>query len=219
MSTQLTKKECKRCYDIKYRARKRARRKATNAAWYLRNKTAADTRNNAWNAAHREDNRSKSAATYRKNKERLKPVRKLWIANNLARHKANRARWNARNKKEVRRQQAIRDARRDPAKVRVRNTARRAIEGKTTAAQRKLITAWERAWKAKSRVTCYWCQKPFPPSRCHSDHIIPLKPPPGCQRGRHEVENLCVACVDCNQRKHNKPIDKWNALLPEPVLL
>lgn len=36
------------------------------------------------------------------------------------------------------------------------------------------------------------------------DHIIPID-----QRGRHEAANICLACADCNNNKHNRTPEQW----------
>jgi len=36
------------------------------------------------------------------------------------------------------------------------------------------------------------------------DHIVPWS-----RGGKHEADNLCVACYDCNRRKGNKTLSEW----------
>ena len=77
-----------------------------------------------------------------------------------------------------------------------------------------IIKQWERKWRQQKRVLCYWCRRSFQPNKCHTDHIHPL-----ALGGAHKAENLCVSCQPCNNRKHARPLDKWNATLEQPVLL
>ena len=46
---------------------------------------------------------------------------------------------------------------------------------------------------------CEWCGKPVVNAEFELDHIISLK-----QRGSNAVENLAVACPDCNRQKGQK---------------
>ena len=46
---------------------------------------------------------------------------------------------------------------------------------------------------------CEWCGKPVVNAAFELDHIISLK-----QRGSNSVENLAVACPDCNRQKGQK---------------
>lgn len=76
------------------------------------------------------------------------------------------------------------------------------------------IAKWEKAWRSRKRVTCFWCLEQFKPEKCHSDHIIPLS-----KGGSHAIENLCISCQSCNSHKSAKLLGAWNAVLAEPVLL
>lgn len=57
-------------------------------------------------------------------------------------------------------------------------------------------------WKREQTKVCHWCG-----AKCarayHVDHYVPLS-----KGGKHEAENLVIACRDCNYRKHAKdPLD------------
>lgn len=77
----------------------------------------------------------------------------------------------------------------------------------------KAIAQWERSWKRRKRVRCYWCANKFTGKVCHADHIIPL-----ASGGAHSLENLCIACSNCNRRKNAKALGDWNATITHPVL-
>lgn len=53
--------------------------------------------------------------------------------------------------------------------------------------------------KEAPRIRCYLCGKFIKRGYRHVDHIIPLS-----KGGAHRPANLAVACVTCNQKKHNK---------------
>lgn len=65
------------------------------------------------------------------------------------------------------------------------------------------ITAKQQAdWEAAQAKVCYWCG-----CRCakayHVDHYTPL-----ATGGKHEIDNLVIACVPCNLKKNAKdPLD------------
>lgn len=96
---------------------------------------------------------------------------------------------------------------------RAADSRRKAIKRKNSVGNQKLITEWLKTWRALKKVACYWCREIFNPSDCHADHITPLT-----KGGPHSVENMCVACGDCNRHKHDKTLAVWNQQISEPVL-
>jgi hypothetical protein len=46
---------------------------------------------------------------------------------------------------------------------------------------------------------CQWCQCPLTTSSATTDHLIPLS-----RGGSNAWENLCLACLDCNQKRKNR---------------
>ena len=91
---------------------------------------------------------------------------------------------------------------------------RRARENGCVVSSQRLISAWQRKWLGRKRVTCYWCGRSFPPKKCQSDHIIPL-----CKGGSHSVENLCISCKPCNSGKSGFDLSVWNGKIKEPILI
>ena len=77
-----------------------------------------------------------------------------------------------------------------------------------------LIAKWEKSWKEKRTVTCFWCKERFNPKTCHTDHISPIS-----KGGAHAVENLCISCAPCNLRKQAKATDDWNKEITQPILI
>jgi 5-methylcytosine-specific restriction endonuclease McrA len=90
---------------------------------------------------------------------------------------------------------------------------RRARERNATIGDCDVILKWEKSYRSNFAIRCYWCRDIFNGMDCHTDHIIPLS-----KHGPHEIGNLCVACSDCNLRKHAKTLEDWNSSLVEPVL-
>ena len=52
---------------------------------------------------------------------------------------------------------------------------------------------------AKYKFKCKYCGRSTRHVKCHVDHIIPLS-----RGGTNDIDNLCLACRDCNLRKYNK---------------
>lgn len=86
--------------------------------------------------------------------------------------------------------------------------------GRTTESQIRLILEWERKWRRKKKVTCYWCRIEHPPKECHMDHVVAL-----VKGGSHTIGNVCISCMPCNVRKQAKTLEQWNGHLEQPALL
>ncbi len=78
----------------------------------------------------------------------------------------------------------------------------------------RLIIEFERSFRKKKRVRCYWCRFYVSPKGAHLDHIVPIS-----KGGLHAIENVCVSCATCNLVKNAKDLRRWNGELLEPVLL
>lgn len=106
----------------------------------------------------------------------------------------------------------------NPEKRRSVEYARRARKLGAPVGDVRSISKWEKKWRLKASVRCYWCQKMHAPKKCHVDHIIPLVPRNGIQ-GSHSIGNVCISCQPCNNRKHAKTLAEWNSKLEQPALL
>lgn len=53
-------------------------------------------------------------------------------------------------------------------------------------------------WKSAQPKVCHWCGVKCA-RRYHVDHYVPLS-----KGGKHETDNLVIACRECNFRKHAK---------------
>ena len=54
---------------------------------------------------------------------------------------------------------------------------------------------------------CFYCKEPLDESY-HIDHKTPI-----ASGGKHELENFALACLQCNQEKHNKDLEEYRAWL------
>ena len=101
---------------------------------------------------------------------------KKWREENPEKWRASRSRWRANN----------------PDKVRAihRNTSHKRYRQKSGGIGAAELLAWE----AAQRKVCHWCGV-----RCktwHVDHRTPL-----AKGGRHDLDNLVIACPSCNLSK------------------
>lgn len=101
-----------------------------------------------------------------------------------------------------------------PEKALARGQRRRAIILGASVGNGDVVANWLALWKSKKRVVCYWCLRAFSPNDCHADHVFPIS-----KGGEHSIDNLVIACANCNQRKHDKSPASWNSEIQMPTLL
>lgn len=193
-------------------------------AWHAANPDYASN----WNAANKEKEKIKSAIRYQKNKEKRNTASEAWRKNNPEKYKeickrcyektkekrrAASLKWYHENKEKA---SAYRSEwqRKNKSKVFHSASKRRATLRKSAVGSADQIIKWDKAWRKKKTVTCYWCGLRVSGKLAHCDHIQPLS-----KGGSHEIGNLCVSCAHCNQSKHAKTIREWNSVLNSPVLL
>jgi 5-methylcytosine-specific restriction endonuclease McrA len=70
-----------------------------------------------------------------------------------------------------------------------------------------IATADLARWEAIQTKVCHWCARDCGDDH-HVDHFIPLS-----KGGRHEIDNLVIACRLCNLRKSARMPDDFMALL------
>jgi 5-methylcytosine-specific restriction endonuclease McrA len=102
----------------------------------------------------------------------------------------------------------------NPEKVSQSQHLRRARKISGTIGDAAPMLAWEKQWRTAKLVNCYWCNSRISGKNAHMDHIQPLS-----KGGAHSIENLCISCQPCNNRKSAKAIEEWNRELDAPVLL
>jgi len=158
---------------------------------------------------------------YKTHKQEEVDRKRVWRKNNRDKvnaakrryAKTHKRKYKPRNKEERRR--ASRTWRlKHPEVVRMKWIKRKLAIRSATVANPKPIMAWERRWRRKTSVRCYWCNCKFHPKNCHTDHITPL-----ALNGAHAIENLCISCGTCNMVKGSKPLSEWVKHLKQPALL
>ncbi len=188
----------KRARDAEYSRKNKDRKSAYQKAYYGKNKIEALLFQNAYYIKNKAAVKANTRKYYRENKaESLEYQRQYRIA--------NRAAISARQKVY---------AKENPDII-SRNGRLRYIRKKGVAiGNTGTIAGWERFWRKQKRVSCYWCGLRVAGKKAHMDHIIAL-----AKGGSHSIENLCISCSNCNQRKNAKTLEQWNASLAQPVLL
>lgn len=185
-------------------------------------------RDNAFNAAHKEEHRARSRRSvmnrleevaayqrgyYLRNTEYLKAQSRAWSLAHPEHVRTRHVAWYAKNAPRLRMKMAARYAA-NPAparlskarwkqnnkhRVREADALRRARELGAATGDRKAYAEFVRWSRTTPRVPCYWCRKNTKPGHRHLDHVIPLS-----KGGADAVANLCVSCPPCNLRKNAK---------------
>lgn len=166
--------------------------------------------NAEYRAAHKAELDAYMKVWHAKNKDAVAAQGKQHYEANRTRLLAEKREYYIKNRAVIR---AKKKANREPA--RRSEDLRRARKAGASVGDLQLIAAWEKRWRKKPFVICYWCRNEIrPASLARRDHVIPL-----AKGGAHEVGNLCLSCDSCNCHKHARTLDKWNATLAQPVLL
>lgn len=181
--------------------KQRARRKANPERTKAHEKKAND--------------RAKSLRAPDFNKNRYASNRELFVTRSRSYYANNTAKCRASMRASAKKHSAKRTAYRKahPEYGRAAQQRRRAIKAGASIIEQEAITKWERAWRRKKRVRCNWCNKMFPPKKCHTDHVLSL-----IVSKEHSIRNVCISCADCNLMKNDKSIPEWNTHLEQPVL-
>lgn len=132
-----------------------------------------------------ENGREGARERYRKNKARCSERHKLWVERNPDYFKEY--------------------ARAHIAENNAKSSARRAHARSVMKEEdRSRINGLYREARETRRIRCYLCGGLIPIGERHVDHIVPL-----AKGGMHSIDNLAVACAQCNRSK--------GAKLPEEV--
>ena len=175
--------------------------KAAKKAYYSDpEKPRANSRR--WAKTNKEYKRRKDRERYQSDKDRHKSRNEQWRLKNLTRVATSSRRWSKRNP-EKRRAISASAAHR-----------RRAEKSKSSISDLSVISKWEKSWRSKPEVTCFWCRGTVSSKSAHTDHITSLH-----RGGSHSIDNLCIACGPCNLKKSSRTLSSWNDRIKEPVLL
>lgn len=146
---------------------------------------------------HRQSRLEKCRQYREKNREEIRKRRQAYSVKNKELIRIKHAEWYKKNSH----------------KAIAASARRRAMELQRTIGNQSIMLAWEKSWRGKPKAVCYWCKSKFSTKKCVSEHIVPL-----AKGGPHSVENLCISCAVCNNRKFTKSIDQWNSEISSPTL-
>lgn len=202
-------KERSRKSASKYYHKNRAKCAEKAAKFRATHKDEKSIYNAEYRAAHKADYDSYMKEWKAKNKDALTARRKANYEANRDAFLTEKREYYIKNRDTIR---AKKKTNREPS--RRNEDIRRARKAGATVGDLRLIAEWEKRWRRKPLVRCYWCRSDIKPAVATRDHIVPL-----ARDGEHSVANLVVSCGSCNSKKHARPLDKWNATLEQPVLL
>jgi 5-methylcytosine-specific restriction endonuclease McrA len=66
------------------------------------------------------------------------------------------------------------------------------------------LTKEQIEYLTKVYTHCAYCSTPLTSDNTHIDHIHPLS-----KEGSHSIDNVVLACKDCNLQKNAKTLDQW----------
>lgn len=202
-------KERSRKYALEYYYKNRAKCAEKSAKFRATHKGEMTIYNAEYRAANKAKLDAYMKEWYRRNKDTLTVRRKANYEVIRDAHLAQKREYYIKNRDAIR---AKKKMNREPE--RRNEDIRRARKSGATVGDLRLIAEWEKRWRRKLLVRCYWCRSDIKPSVATRDHIVPL-----ARGGEHSVSNLVVSCGSCNSKKHARSLDKWNATLEQPVLL
>jgi 5-methylcytosine-specific restriction endonuclease McrA len=164
----------------------------------------------------RKENPEKSAASSKKwakeNREKVNEKAKKWYHKNKEKCQASARRYCAKNREKC----LLASMRRYyeyPEEASARRHLRYARLRNATIGNPKIIAKWEKSWRTKKFAICYWCSVRVFTKTCHMDHINPL-----AKGGSHSIENLCISCQPCNNKKCASDLQTWNSRIEQPVM-
>jgi len=164
---------------------------ANGKAWDLAHPEARRALSRRYNAKHPDTRREWAKA----NPEKVRAKSKKWALLHPEKQRARHMAWSKKNigrASELTR--AWQRAHPDEAKA---LTAKRIARLKGAAIGcRKEYTAFLKWVRTTPIIPCFYCKRDTSPKERHRDHYIPL-----ARGGSDSVENLRVACAECNQKK------------------
>lgn len=178
-------KDCNRKMCHQYGLRNSDHLRVKKHAKYWENPQLARNRKNSWYAAHKKKIGEQSRIRYWSHPDKFRDKARRWARNHSEKHNKNARNWR----------------RAHPIHVRTYAARRRAMtrqaDGSHTPAE---ITEQYKRQRGK----CYYCQCKLG-DKYHVDHVVPLS-----RGGSNSIDNLVLACPECNLRKQDKLPHEWD---------
>ncbi|MCK9361631.1 HNH endonuclease [Patescibacteria group bacterium] len=177
-------KKCKHEYQLGYYGINKESIRKRNTEWEKDNKEKCKAASKMWRDANREKVRAYQKKYVEANREKAYAASKAWEERNQERKRRVAAEWRAANIELCRAYWHSYYGRKMDAK------------GSHTAEE---VVALYKFQKGR----CAACKGKLG-SGYHKDHIVPLKPREGGQKGTNYISNIQLLCQRCNNRKCNK---------------
>jgi hypothetical protein len=177
-------KKCKHEYQSGYYSKNKESVRKQNAIWENNNKERSKATSKAWREANREKMRKYQKKYVEANKEKAYAAITAWNEKNRERKSRVAAEWRAANPELCRAYWHSYYGRKMDA------------EGSHTAEEVAALFKFQKG-------RCSICRKSIK-KKYHKDHIIPLQPRNGEQKGTNHISNIQLLCATCNCRKSNK---------------
>lgn len=225
--------KCKACYNENLREQFKigdigARRLASVRRYNNIHREKVNQGNRLRRLANPEKVNAQARALRKKNPERFRDYTRRYYRSHRESVSVKGREWRKRNVSKIRaytilnrqingdvlRARSRENIKNNPGYYREYARRRRALILGVTVGDSKVIVKWEKSWKKKKLVVCFWCRESFSPKRCNTDHIFAL-----IKGGPHEIGNLCISCERCNKTKNSKLLKEWNGEIKEPALL
>lgn len=191
-------REKQRQYNQAYYHAHRDRIKARVMEYYRAN----EAKKKAYGREYYLKNREVVVARYHQNPRISLAKSKAWKQRNKEKHSAHARKYYRLHLAQIK-EYAKRYRKTHPGAHTAIIEKRRALQRAATINLTK-ITEWMQEVRRKPFAKCYYCGSKVSGRRLHFDHIVAI-----AKGGAHSVENLCVACADCNHSKHTKSVRAW----------
>ena len=149
----------------------------------------------AWGRKYRAEHREDLAANSRKYHQEHRDERAAYDRKYYQEHKAEKAAYKRKYQQD------------NPEKARTKNRKRRALKVSQLGLWHHLEVQIEILMYQVQEGLCYYCGDILDwDNRINSplEHMTPLS-----RGGLHGVDNWCISCRDCNQRKHTKTAEEF----------
>jgi 5-methylcytosine-specific restriction endonuclease McrA len=141
---------------------------------------------------------------YKSNKKRMSQHNKEWYeANKEYKNHRNKEWYDANKERKLNYMRGYRQTDKGKLVHRLSEHNRRANKKYNTTSGDRLTTE-QIVYLTEIYTECAYCNTPLTPDNTHLDHIHPLS-----KGGAHSIDNVTLACKDCNLRKNDKPLDQW----------
>jgi 5-methylcytosine-specific restriction endonuclease McrA len=137
-------------------------------------------------------------------KECLKQISREYHANNRDKRIKYKKEYNANNRDKINKQ--VREYRKTEKGKLMRkiNTQNRRYKKKYNTNPGDILTKEQIEYLAEVYTHCAYCNTELTSDNTHIDHIHPLS-----KGGSHSIDNVVLACKECNIKKKAKPLDQW----------